>query len=244
MYLCDSRYAIDEMFVGLCGICLKTTPIWFPMIRIGLLQSLFVVPFAYSGSRARCHSHVLKGNWKGLKFRILYVIYTFYVSLRYVICIMYLCAMWPVLCYCDVKPIKTKSFSQKLSICNNNFHVLFTKMPKLTIFIASYFCTKMYRVLQGVLAAAPLAFIIPPLCVMKLRQEPIFSKDNIIPILITSFGSIVAVVGFIMAIVNFSKGYQCSHGAEPDFCIPNERLLTNSSFSSLFSTTSTTPQVT
>lgn len=162
-----------------------------------------------------------------------------YVSFCYVTCI--------VLLWCKThqnQTFFTKIVDCKYSICNNNFHVLCTKMPQLTVFTCSYFHTKMLCVLQGVLAAAPLAFIIPPLCVMKLRQEPIFSKDNIIPILITSFGSIVASVGFIMAIVNFSKGYQCSHGAEPDFCIPNERSLTNSSLSSIFSTSSTTPQVT
>lgn len=89
------------------------------------------------------------------------------------------------------------------------------------------------------MAAAPLAFIIPPLCVMKLRQEPIFSKNNIIPILISTFGTVVAVVGFIMAVVNFSKGYQCSHGANPQYCIPHENTYTNASQSIGLSTTTT-----
>lgn len=80
---------------------------------------------------------------------------------------------------------------------------------------------------QGVMAAAPLAFIIPPLCVMKLRQEPIFSKDNIIPIFISTFGTLVAVIGFIMAILNFSKGNQCSHGKDIEYCIDKDILLTN-----------------
>ena len=71
---------------------------------------------------------------------------------------------------------------------------------------------------QGVMAAAPLAFIIPPLCIMKLRQEPVFSKNNVIPILIATFGILVAVIGFIMAIYNFSKGSQCSHGVDMPYC--------------------------
>lgn len=156
--------------------------------------------------------------------------------------------MWPLLCCCGVKPIKTKPFSQKLLTVNIASVIIIFMFYVQKCLNWQYLHVRIFIlkccVLQGVLAAAPLAFIIPPLCVMKLRQEPIFSKDNIIPILITSFGSIVASVGFIMAIVNFSKGYQCSHGAEPDFCIPNERSLTNSSLSSIFSTTSTTPQVT
>ena len=79
------------------------------------------------------------------------------------------------------------------------------------------------------MAAAPLAFIIPPLCVMKLRQEPILSKNNIIPIFITTFGSLVAVVGFIMAVLNFSEGNQCSHGKDIEYCINKDILSTNSS---------------
>ena len=68
------------------------------------------------------------------------------------------------------------------------------------------------------MAAAPLAFIIPPMCVMKLRQEPIFSRTNIVPILIATFGSLVAVIGFIMAVLNFSQGETCSHGKDPLYC--------------------------
>ncbi|KAK3588203.1 hypothetical protein CHS0354_012266, partial [Potamilus streckersoni] len=80
-------------------------------------------------------------------------------------------------------------------------------------------CLGIVLELNGVLAACPLAFIIPPVCVMRLRQEPIFSKSNIVPILIATFGTLVAVIGFIMAIYNFSKGSQCSHGREMEYCL-------------------------
>lgn len=88
-------------------------------------------------------------------------------------------------------------------------------------------CLGIVLELNGVMAAAPLAFIIPPLCVMKLRQEPIFSKDNIIPIFISTFGTLVAVIGFIMAILNFSEGNQCSHGKDIEYCVNKDLLLTN-----------------
>ncbi|KAL3831322.1 hypothetical protein ACJMK2_023088 [Sinanodonta woodiana] len=80
-------------------------------------------------------------------------------------------------------------------------------------------CLGIVLELNGVLAACPLAFIIPPVCVMRLRQEPILSKSNIIPILIATFGSLVAIIGFIMAIYNFSEGSQCSHGREMEYCL-------------------------
>ena len=63
---------------------------------------------------------------------------------------------------------------------------------------------------------------------MKLRQEPVFSKNNIIPILIATFGILVTVIGFIMAIYNFSEGTQCSHGVDMPYCSTvDESLPTN-----------------
>ncbi|XP_060581490.1 putative sodium-coupled neutral amino acid transporter 11 isoform X2 [Ruditapes philippinarum] len=96
-------------------------------------------------------------------------------------------------------------------------------------------CLGIVLELNGVMAAAPLAFIIPPLCVMKLRQEPILSKNNIIPIFITTFGTLVAVIGFIMAVFNFSEGNQCSHGKDIEYCI-NKNIFTNSSSSATLTT--------
>ena len=54
---------------------------------------------------------------------------------------------------------------------------------------------------------------------MKLRQDPVLSKVNIFPILISTFGILVAIVGIIAAIYNLSKGIECSHGQEMSYCI-------------------------
>ncbi|KAK0057372.1 putative sodium-coupled neutral amino acid transporter 11 isoform X1 [Biomphalaria glabrata] len=73
--------------------------------------------------------------------------------------------------------------------------------------------------LNGILAAAPLAFIIPAASVMRLRQDAIFSKKNIPAILLMAFGILVAVCGFIMAVINMAEGISCSHGKEPKYCM-------------------------
>lgn len=54
---------------------------------------------------------------------------------------------------------------------------------------------------------------------MKLRQDPVLSKVNIFPILVSTFGILVAVVGVIAAIYNLSEGIECSHGQEMFYCI-------------------------
>lgn len=72
--------------------------------------------------------------------------------------------------------------------------------------------------LQGVVVACPLAFVIPPVCVMKLRQEPLLSRGNVLPILVSVFGALVFLVGTTMAIINLSDGILCSHGKEMEYC--------------------------
>ncbi|GFR90479.1 sodium-coupled neutral amino acid transporter 11 [Elysia marginata] len=79
-------------------------------------------------------------------------------------------------------------------------------------------CLGIVLELNGVLAAAPLAYIIPAACVMRLRQEAVFSRRNIGPFLLMSFGILVAVAGFIMAVINLAEGSSCSHGKEPGYC--------------------------
>lgn len=80
-------------------------------------------------------------------------------------------------------------------------------------------CLGIVLTLNGVLIASPLAYIFPACCVMRLKQEPILSRHNIGPILCATFGSLVTVIGFIMALVNMVNGVSnCTHGAEPPYC--------------------------
>ncbi|XP_041365404.1 putative sodium-coupled neutral amino acid transporter 11 [Gigantopelta aegis] len=82
-------------------------------------------------------------------------------------------------------------------------------------------CLGIVLELNGTIAAAPLAYIIPAVCVIRLRQEAFLSRGNIGPILVALFGICVCVIGFIMAMVNLAKGLTCSHGQEMPYCIHN-----------------------
>ncbi|KAK3108965.1 hypothetical protein FSP39_019864 [Pinctada imbricata] len=79
-------------------------------------------------------------------------------------------------------------------------------------------CLGIVLTFNGVLVASPLAFIIPPVLVIRLRQEPLVSKGNIVPVLIAVFGVLVMVLGFTMAIVDLAEGIQCNHGREMFYC--------------------------
>ncbi|ESO96222.1 hypothetical protein LOTGIDRAFT_174956 [Lottia gigantea] len=96
---------------------------------------------------------------------------------------------------------------------------------------------------NGVLAAAPLAYIIPSLCVMRLRQEALFSRGNIGPILTAIFGILVAIVGTILAIVNAVSSEGCSHGKELPYCLAKNQtsdLFSMSTTATPTASTSTT----
>ncbi|XP_061185612.1 putative sodium-coupled neutral amino acid transporter 11 isoform X2 [Saccostrea echinata] len=97
-------------------------------------------------------------------------------------------------------------------------------------------CLGIVLTFNGVMVASPLAFIIPPICMMKLSQEPILSKKNVLPILITTFGTLVTLFGIIVAIINISEGMSCSHGKEMAYCADVAALTLNNA-----STTQTVP---
>ncbi len=73
--------------------------------------------------------------------------------------------------------------------------------------------------------AAPLAYIFPALCVMKLQNERLLSVKNIPTIATGVFGILVAVIGFIMVIVEIAGGITCSHGQEMAYCLEKDTGL-------------------
>ena len=71
---------------------------------------------------------------------------------------------------------------------------------------------------QGVINAAPLAFIFPALCVLKLQNEKILSMANLDKIAIVAFGVVVCISGGVMCIISMVNGVSCSHGEEMEYC--------------------------
>ena len=73
--------------------------------------------------------------------------------------------------------------------------------------------------IQGVINAAPLAYILPALCVLKLQQERIAQWRNLPCILTALFGVSVSVIGFVLAVVEIAGGLKgCSHGRDLQYC--------------------------
>ena len=70
--------------------------------------------------------------------------------------------------------------------------------------------------------AAPLAYIFPALCVMKLQNDRLLCWKNVPLILTASFGILVSVVGLIMAIIEMVNGVDCSHGEDMPYCLAED----------------------
>ncbi|XP_032968264.1 putative sodium-coupled neutral amino acid transporter 11 isoform X2 [Rhinolophus ferrumequinum] len=81
---------------------------------------------------------------------------------------------------------------------------------------------------EGVLCAAPLIFIIPSACYLKLSEEPRTHSDKIMSCVMLPIGAVVMVVGFVMAVTN---PQDCTHGQEMFYCFPDNVSLTSISVS-------------
>lgn len=69
-----------------------------------------------------------------------------------------------------------------------------------------------FLIFQGVLAAVPLAYILPALCYIKLEPSPILSKAKAPAFLLVIFGLVVAVLG-VNVIIFKNSDFNCSRSS-------------------------------
>jgi len=72
---------------------------------------------------------------------------------------------------------------------------------------------------QGILAAMPLAYILPAICYLRLEQAPLWSKEKVPALLLAIFGTTVAVSGLIMLLIREKEETNCSHGKQMPYCL-------------------------
>lgn len=71
---------------------------------------------------------------------------------------------------------------------------------------------------QGVLAAVPLAYVLPALSYLKLEEGNVFSKRKLPALGLFLFGSLVALLGLLLLIMDFDQVDTCSHGRVMPYC--------------------------
>ncbi|XP_023599534.1 putative sodium-coupled neutral amino acid transporter 11 isoform X1 [Myotis lucifugus] len=134
---------------------------------------------------------------------------------------------YPIECFVTREVIANVFFGGNLS---SVFHIIVTVV---IITIATFVsllidCLGIVLELNGVLCAAPLIFIIPSACYLKLSEEPRTHSDKIMSCVMLPMGAVVMVVGFVMAVTN---PQDCTHGQEMFYCFPDNVSLTNISVS-------------
>ncbi|XP_008582017.1 PREDICTED: putative sodium-coupled neutral amino acid transporter 11 isoform X1 [Galeopterus variegatus] len=130
---------------------------------------------------------------------------------------------YPIECFVTREVIANVFFGGNLS---SAFHVVVTVVIVTVVTLLSLLvdCLGIVLELSGALCAAPLIFIIPSACYLRLSEEPRTHSDKIMSCLMLPIGAVVMVFGFVMAITNHQD---CTHGQEMFYCFPDNLSLTN-----------------
>ncbi|KAK1336924.1 hypothetical protein QTO34_002962 [Cnephaeus nilssonii] len=106
---------------------------------------------------------------------------------------------YPIECFVTREVIANVFFGGNLSSVS---HVIVTVVIITIATLVSLLidCLGIVLELNGVLCAAPLIFIIPSACYLKLSEEPRTHADKIMSCVMLPIGATVMVVGFIMAV--------------------------------------------
>ncbi|XP_048200235.1 putative sodium-coupled neutral amino acid transporter 11 [Perognathus longimembris pacificus] len=140
---------------------------------------------------------------------------------------------YPLECFVTREVLATVFFGGTLSsVCHIIITVAIITVTTLVSLLID--CLGIVLELNGVLCAAPLIFIIPSACYLKLSEEPRTHSDKIMSCVMLPVGALVMVFGFIMAITN---PQDCTHGQEMFYCSPDNFSRTNTSDSHIQLTT-------
>ncbi|XP_076164373.1 uncharacterized protein LOC143145164 isoform X2 [Ptiloglossa arizonensis] len=93
-------------------------------------------------------------------------------------------------------------------------------------------CLGLVLELNGILAAVPLAYVLPGLCYLKLEEGPVLSPKKLPALGLMTAGVFAAVSGLLLLILNCGTSGSCVHGKveegdglPPVICLPcNQRL--------------------
>ncbi|XP_069890387.1 putative sodium-coupled neutral amino acid transporter 11 isoform X1 [Dipodomys merriami] len=140
---------------------------------------------------------------------------------------------YPLECFVTREVFATVFFGGTLSsMCHIIITVAIITVAMLVSLLTD--CLGIVLELSGVLCAAPLIFIIPSACYLKLSEEPRTHSDKIMSCVMLPVGAVVMVFGFVMAITN---PQDCTHGQEMFYCSPDNFSFTNTSDSHIQLTT-------
>lgn len=82
-------------------------------------------------------------------------------------------------------------------------------------------CLGVVLELNGILAAVPLAYILPGLCYLKLEEGPVLSYKKLPALGLMTAGVLAATSGLLLIVINSGSSGSCSHGKIMPYCVDN-----------------------
>ncbi|XP_034942343.1 putative sodium-coupled neutral amino acid transporter 11 [Chelonus insularis] len=80
-------------------------------------------------------------------------------------------------------------------------------------------CLGVVLELNGILAAVPLAYVLPALCYIKLEEGPVFSMKKVPAIALLAAGAFTAITGLYLIIFRDNTISSCNHGQIMPYCL-------------------------
>ncbi|KAL3270436.1 hypothetical protein HHI36_020991 [Cryptolaemus montrouzieri] len=144
---------------------------------------------------------------------------------------------YPIECLVTREVIENSLFKTDPSaqVSDNTHYVITLAIILITYFISiSTDCLGVVLELNGVLAAVPLAYVLPALSYLRLSEGSAFNREKIPALGVVIFGVSIAFFGVLFLFLDFDKFNVCSHGAVMSYCLPQN---TTSNFTNKISET-------
>lgn len=134
---------------------------------------------------------------------------------------------YPIECFVTREVIENALFSSSYTTegdrCSYR-HVLLTIIICCSVGLVSLLvsCLGPVLALNGTLFAAPLAFILPPVCYLRLSAHPIRSRANLVPLFVLTLGATLGICGIIDVFTGAAvSDSSCGHHQEMFYCRTN-----------------------
>ncbi|XP_044763289.1 putative sodium-coupled neutral amino acid transporter 11 [Coccinella septempunctata] len=135
---------------------------------------------------------------------------------------------YPIECLVTREVIENSIFKDDPSaIVSDNTHYAIT----LAIIFVTYLisistdCLGVVLELNGVLAAVPLAYVLPALSYLRLSEGSSLSREKIPALGVVIFGVSIALFGVLFLFMDYDKFNVCSHGAIMEYCKPKNTTI-------------------
>ncbi|XP_074653106.1 putative sodium-coupled neutral amino acid transporter 11 [Tubulanus polymorphus] len=214
-YLCH-----HNAFLIWDSLRIKTTSQWAKITHSSM--SFVVVMMAivgccgYSTFRSEIQGNILENFCNNdIMANIARLMYTTNIMLTY-----------PLECFVVREVIENVFFKSPQTLLRHVIETIIITGTTLAISLSTD-CVSIVLEITGVVTAAPMIFLFPALCYMKLRNEPILSKANVLPTVVVVLGVGVVCVGLYQVIEHLIAGVTCSHGAEMPYCIKTNTTFTD-----------------